>query len=80
MRIGKAVDIFLRISSKRYTDEEKGQAIMRVVGMPTHNGIKKDAMLCVIWYLLNLCFDLPENATPPDAWKKLEKELQEVVV
>lgn len=77
MKIGKAVAIFLQISSKKYTDEEKGQAIMQVVQMPTHNGINKDTMLCVIWYLLNICFELPEDAAPPDAWKKLEKALQE---
>ena len=77
MNIGKATAIFLQIASKEYTDNEKGQAIMQVVQMPTHNSIKKDAMICVIWYLLNFCFELPEDAAPPDAWKKLEKALQE---
>lgn len=77
MNIGKATAIFLQIASKRYTDEEKGTAIMQVAQMPTHMGIKKDAMICVIWYLLNLCFDLPEGSKPPEAWDKLAKALEE---
>ena len=68
MNIGTACGIFLNIDSDKYTDEEKGTAIMEVCGMPTHNGIPKAAMLRVIWYLLNLCFDLPEGATAPEAY------------
>lgn len=77
MNIGKATAIFLQIASKRFTDEEKGQAIMQVAQMPTHMGIKKDAMLCVIWYLLNICFEIPEGERPPEAWDKLVKALAE---
>lgn len=76
MNIGKATAIFLQIASKKYTDNEKGQAIMQVAQMPTHMGIKKDAMICVIWYLLNTCFDLPEGEKPPEAWDKLVKALE----
>lgn len=60
MKIGKACAIFMNIDSPDYTTEEKGTAIMHVVEMPTHMGITKDAMLKVIWWLLNLAFDLPE--------------------
>ena len=70
MNIGRATAIFLQIASEKYTDKEKGLAIFEVVRMPTHMGITKDAMLCVIWYLLNLCFELPEGVAPPEAWQK----------
>ena len=66
MKIGKACTIFVNINSPDYTPEEKGQAIMQVCGMPTHNGITKDMMLRVIWWLLNLAFEVPENARGPE--------------
>ncbi len=66
MNLGKACAIFERINSKSFTDEEKGEAIMRVCQMPTHNGITKAAMLRVIWWLLEQCFELPEGAKGPD--------------
>ena len=65
MNIGKAVAIFSNIDSSDYTIEEKGTAIMKVAQMPTHNGITKTAMLKVIWWLLNMCFDLPVETAPP---------------
>ena len=52
MKIGTACAIFLQINSEKYTDEEKGTAILEVLKMPTHNGISKSAMLEVIGYLL----------------------------
>lgn len=66
MNIVKAVAIFANIESDKYTDEEKGTAIMEVAQMPTHNGITKTAMLKVIWWLLNLAFDLPEGTETPN--------------
>lgn len=51
----------MNIESSDYTAEEKGEAIMQVCKMPTHNGIGKDCMLKVIWWLLTLLFDLPEE-------------------
>lgn len=65
MNIGKACGIFLDIENENYTAEEKGEAILQVVQMPTHNGITKATMLKVIWWLLNLAFDLPEGTKPP---------------
>lgn len=62
MKIGTACAIFLQINSEKYTDEEKGTAILEVLKMPTHNGISKSAMLEVIGYLLNLAFDVPEES------------------
>lgn len=41
MKIGTACAIFLQINSEKYTDEEKGTAILEVLKMPTHNGIFK---------------------------------------
>ena len=72
MGIGQAVGMFFTIQSDTYSDEEKGEAIMRVCGMPSHNGIPKSAMLRVIWYLLNLCFDVPEDAKAPESWGRKE--------
>ena len=57
MKIGEAVAIFFDIESDKYTVEEKGTAIFHVLKMPTHNGINKAAMLKVIKFLMNLCFE-----------------------
>lgn len=58
MNIGKATAIFMNIIADRYTLEEKGEAILDVLKMPTHNGITKDAMLAVIAYLWGMCYEL----------------------
>ena len=73
MNIGKACGIFSDIENENYTAEEKGEAILQVVQMNTHMGITKKSMLKVIWWLLNLVFDLecmieenaPEDTKPP---------------
>ena len=65
MNLAKAIAIFVQIDSDKYTDDEKGTAITLVSKMETHNGITKTAMLKVIWWLLNMCFDLPEGTEPP---------------
>ena len=61
MTIGTAVGIFQNIDREDIHDEEKGTAILMVLGMPTHNGITKDTMLQVISYLLHLAFDFEEG-------------------
>ena len=61
MKNGKACAIFMNINSDDFTAEEKGTAIFEVCKMPTHNGITKDDMLKVIWWLLDLSFELPSN-------------------
>ena len=61
MRLGDACRIFADIDSPEYTDEQKGAAILAVVGMEAHNSIKKSAMLKVINYLLRLAFEVPEE-------------------
>lgn len=61
MRINIACGIFSQINSEKYTDEEKGEAILEVLKMPTHNCISKVVMLEVIGYLLSLAFDIPEE-------------------
>ena len=66
MDINKAIKIFINIESSNYTDEEKGTAIMKVAQMETHNGITKTAMLKVIWWMLNLSFELPEGTEKPN--------------
>ena len=44
-----------------YSDEEKGLAVLKIVNMETHNSIRKDDMLKVIRWLLELSFELPEE-------------------
>lgn len=61
MGIGKSCAIFMDIDNDKYTVEEKGAAILAVVNMATHNGVTKDAMLCVIRFLLPLAYDMPEG-------------------
>lgn len=61
MNIGKACAIFVQIESDKYTLEEKGTAIYKVLQMPTHNGITKAKMLSVINFLLRLAYDVPEE-------------------
>ena len=60
VRFREAYTIFCDIESKEYTDEQKGTAILRILGMETHNSVPKAAMLKVIDYLLHLAFDVPE--------------------
>ena len=66
MKIGKACAIFGQINSEKYTVEEKGAAILRVLEMPTHNGITKDTMLEVIGFLLHLAFDVEQESEVAD--------------
>lgn len=62
MKLNEALSIFENIGSIKYTDEEKGESILTVLKMETHNSVTKAAMLNVIRYLLNLAFDVPEEA------------------
>ena len=66
MNIGRAWMIFANIDAEEYTTEEKGQAILQVCGAATHNSITKAMMLRVIWWLLNLAFEVPEGARGPE--------------
>lgn len=61
MKLGKACAIFQNIDSPDYSDEEKGLAVLKVSRMETHNSIRKDDMLKVIRWLLELSFELPEK-------------------
>lgn len=65
MNIGKAYGIIKQIDSDQYTDEEKGTAIMQIAMMPTHNGVTKKDLLRVVWYLLDICFEIPEGTEKP---------------
>lgn len=61
MTFGEAYAIFQNIDSPDYSDEEKGLAVLKIVNMETHNSIRKDDMLKVIRWLLELSFELPEE-------------------
>lgn len=61
MNIIRATKIFHEINSSDYSLEEKGNAILQIVTMPTHNSITKAAMLEVIKFLLNELFEVVED-------------------
>lgn len=62
MNIGQALGIFMHIDSDTHTDEEKGLAIYKVCKMETHNSIRKADLFAVIWYLLKMVYELPEES------------------
>lgn len=66
MNIARAWAIFADIDSKEYSTEEKGLAIIQVCNAATHNSITKAMMLRVIWWLLNLAFNVPEGTRGPE--------------
>lgn len=53
MNIGKAFAIFKNISSKKYTLEEKYEAIQQVINAPTINSITKAELLSTVSWLFN---------------------------
>lgn len=67
MNIGKACAIFNQIDNPDYTTEEKGEAILHVLQMPTKMSITKAAMEKVIWWLLDLSFEIPEDERPQES-------------
>lgn len=70
MNIGKECAIFMNIESDKYTDVEKGEAILHVIKMPTHNGITKDCILKVVKWLLYMAFDVQEEGRNEDERKE----------
>ena len=61
MKISKACTIFENIDSPDFTDLEKGEAIYKVLKMPTHNSITKGKMLNVIKWLFDKVFEWEET-------------------
>lgn len=61
MTLGDAYIIFQNIDSPDFSDEEKGNAVWKIVNMETHMGVTKAMMLKVIRWLLGLSFKLPEE-------------------
>lgn len=56
MNTGRAAAIFRDINSEKYSDEEKGLAILTVSRMETLNSITKTDMLYVISYLWKMIY------------------------
>ena len=52
MHLGKATAIFNHIETENSTDQEKLEAIKRVLDMETHNGITKQACFEVLSWLM----------------------------
>ncbi len=57
MNIGTAITIFKQIDSDKYTDNEKGVAIAKVLNLEFNNSILKSDMRKVIEWLWNRCFE-----------------------
>lgn len=53
MNIGKAFAVFQQIDSKKYTKDEKYEAIQQVINTATINGITKREVLNVVEWLFN---------------------------
>ena len=53
MKNGLARVIFTDINDRRYSDDEKFEAIKTALNFSTHNGITKAEMLEVIEWLIN---------------------------
>ena len=58
MNIGEARRIFDNIDSQQYTDEQKGEAILRVLKMETHNSVTKESAFKVIRHMFELCYEV----------------------
>ena len=58
----KALEIFHNLKSEEYTHLEKVEAIVDVSQMPTHNSVKKAAMVEAICYLTELMKNLVEES------------------
>ena len=58
MTAGEARKIFDNIDSPQYTDVQKGEAILKVLKMETHNSVTKESSFKVIGYLWNLCYEI----------------------
>ncbi len=63
MNTGKACAIFDQINDDKFDELQKAEAILRVVTMPTHNGIAKDSMVAVIKYLWEKLYEANPDAT-----------------
>ena len=62
MKAGKALVIFSDINNGNYSIEEKQAAILKILSMPTHNGVKKEWMLEVIQWLWDRDFNFSREA------------------
>ena len=63
MRVGRAVGIASDITSERFSDKEKAEALYVVISHDRFNEMKKDAMAEVIKWLFRRCFRVRENRT-----------------
>lgn len=58
MEFAEARQIFRNIKSDKYTDEEKGAAIYRIIRAETINSISKGEIMNVVRWMFFRCFDL----------------------
>ncbi len=57
MNIGVACAIFQNINSKKYTEDEKLEAIKNVLEMHTYNGITKTEIISAFRWFWNWCIE-----------------------
>ncbi len=58
---GKAMAIVKDITSDRFTDEEKAEAIYLVMNMATHMSITKDELINAIKWLWHIAYEYVEE-------------------
>lgn len=58
MEFAEARQIFKNIKSDKYTDEEKGAAIYRIIRAETINCISKGEIMNVVRWLFFRCFEI----------------------
>ena len=61
MNIGKARAIFEQIDNDKYSVEEKGMAILKIISMPTDNSVRKEYYKRALAWLWNEHFELEEQ-------------------
>lgn len=58
MEFAEARQIFKNIKNDKYTDEEKGAAIYRIIRAETINNISKGEIMNVVRWLFFRCFEI----------------------
>ena len=61
MNIGEARAIFEQIDNDKYSAEEKGMAILKIISMPTNNSVRKEHYKRALAWLWNEHFELKEQ-------------------
>ncbi|WP_418613936.1 hypothetical protein [[Ruminococcus] torques] len=80
MNIGLACAIFQNINSEKYTENEKLEAIKKVLEMPTHNGTTKGEIISTFRWFWNWSIEEAEKETAERAAAEAAQEAAEGVL